>query len=360
MIRSALVGYGKVAHLHAKALQASTLSSFVAVYGRNLEKARDFAKQYDIKAYTNLEQMIRTEDIQAVIICTPHPNHAETAVEAAMMGVHVLVEKPLAVSLSDCDLMIGAAQKTGVNLGVISQRRFYLSSQAVKKAIVAGKIGKPVLATASLLGWRSPDYYASDAWRGSWAGEGGGVLVNQAPHQLDLLLWYMGAISELSGFWANLNHPYIEVDDTALAIIRFKNGALGNLVVSNSQNPGLYGNVHVHGENGASIGVQTEAGSMFIAGMSGIQEPGKLDVWTVANEAELPEKIFAEEKQIFEHHDPRIYYIALQIEDFMQSIIEKRPPLVTGEDGRAVVELFTAIYRSQESQSIIRFPLEKD
>src|SRR5688500_173524 len=113
MIRSALVGYGKVAHLHAKALQASVLSKLVAVYGRSLDKASDFAKQYNIKAYSNLEQMIRAEDIQVVIICTPHPNHAEAVVEAAVMGVHVLVEKPLAISLSDCDLMIGAAQKSG-------------------------------------------------------------------------------------------------------------------------------------------------------------------------------------------------------------------------------------------------------
>jgi predicted dehydrogenase len=254
--------------------------------------------------------------------------------------------------------MIAAAKRTSVNLGVISQRRFYLASTAVKDAILSGKIGKPILGTATLLGWRSQEYYAADVWRGSWEKEGGGVLVNQAPHQLDLLLWYMGAISELSGFWGNLNHPYIEVDDTALAIIRFKNGALGNLVVSNSQNPGLYGNVHVHGENGASVGVQTEAGSMFIAGMSEIQEPAKLDIWTIPNEGEFPAELLAQERQLFERVDPRIYYIALQIEDFMQAIIEKRPPLVTGEDGRAVVELFTAIYRSQQNQSIIRFPLE--
>jgi UDP-N-acetyl-2-amino-2-deoxyglucuronate dehydrogenase len=358
MIQSAIVGYGKVAHLHAKALQNSSLAKLVAVCGRNPDKMSHFANQYGIKAYSSLEQMIQAEAIQVIIICTPHPAHAEAAMIAAQLGVHILVEKPMAVSLADCDAMIAAAEKASVKLGVISQRRFYRAARKVQEAIVSGKIGKPILATVTMLGWRSQDYYESDAWRGSWSAEGGGVLVNQAPHQLDLLLWYMGNIAELSGFWANLNHPYIEVEDTALAIVRFKNGALGNIVVSNSQNPGLYGNVHVHGENGASIGVQTETGSMFIAGMSEIAEPAKLDIWTIPNEEQVPAELFAEEKRLFERVDPKVYYIALQIEDFMQSIIENREPTVTGYDGRAVVELFTAIYRSQQGQTIIRFPLE--
>jgi UDP-N-acetyl-2-amino-2-deoxyglucuronate dehydrogenase len=358
MIRSAIIGYGKVAHLHAQALKESALASLIAVCGRNPDKTNDFAKQYGIKAYTSLEQMIITEKIQAIIICTPHPAHAEAAILAAELGVHVLVEKPMAVSLSDCDLMIAAAEKSSVKLGVISQRRFYRASQKVHQTIVSGAIGKPILATVTMLGWRGQSYYEADPWRGSWSAEGGGVLVNQAPHQLDLLLWYMGAIAEVSGFWANLNHPYIEVEDTAVAIIRFKNGGLGNIVLSNSQNPGLYGNVHVHGANGASVGVQTETGSMFIAGLSEIAEAAKLDIWTIANEEQIPADLFAEDKQLFERIDPKVYYIALQIEDFMQSILEDREPLVTAYDGRAVVELFTAIYRSQQSQTIIHFPLE--
>lgn len=357
MLRTAIIGYGKVAHLHAQALKTSSLGTLIAVSGRSLEKAKQFAAAYSIKAYTSTEEMIRAEGIQVIIICTPHPNHAETAVIAAEMGVHVLVEKPMASSLADCDLMLNAAEKSAVKLGVISQRRFYRASQTVHNAIVAGKIGKPILGTATMLGWRSQAYYESDPWRGKWDTEGGGVLVNQAPHQLDLLLWYMGEIAEISGFWANLNHPYIEVDDTAVAILRFKNGALGNILVSNSQNPGLYGNVHVHGANGASIGVQAETGSMFIAGMSEIQETAKLDIWTIPNEADLPAQLYAEDQRLFERIDPKVYFIALQIEDFMQAIIENRQALVTGYDGRAVVELFTGIYRSQHHQEIIRFPL---
>ena len=153
--------------------------------------------------------------------------------------------------------MIEAARKTNLKLGVISQRRWYPPALRVKKAMDDGKIGNPVLCTINMLGWRDKAYYDSDPWRGTWALEGGGVMVNQAPHQLDLFCWLMGPIDEVYGHWANLNHPYIEVEDTALAIVKFKNGALGNIIVSNSQKPGIFGKIQVHGENGASVGVQT-------------------------------------------------------------------------------------------------------
>ncbi len=178
----------------------------------------------------------------------------------------MLVEKPLASSLADCDAMINAAKATGRILSMVSQRRFYEPCLRLREAIDAGKIGTPILGAATLLGWRDKAYYNSDSWRGSWQDEGGGVLVNQSPHQLDLLQWYMGPIAELYGGWANFNHPYIEVEDSAVAVLRFRNGGLGTLMVSNSQNPALYGKVLVHGSNGASVGVQTDGGVMFVAG----------------------------------------------------------------------------------------------
>ncbi len=240
---------------------------------------------------------------------------------------------------------------------MISQRRWYEPARRLRAAIDAGKLGQPVLATVTMLGWRSKEYYESDAWRGTWADEGGGVLVNQAPHQLDLLLWYMGAIAEVSGMWANLNHPYIEVEDTAVAAIRFRSGALGSIVVSNSQNPGLYGHVHVHGSNGASVGVQTESGSMFIAGMTSIGAPPRNDLWTIPGEEALPARWLDEDSARFAQIDPTMHYIGLQIEDFLQAIRDDRDPLVTGRDGRAVVELFTAIYRAQKDGVTVKFPL---
>ena len=189
-----------------------------------------------------------------------------------------------------------------MKIGTMCQRRFYAPCQRIKRAIEEGKLGRPILGSIAMYGWRDQAYYKSDPWRGSWKAEGGGVLVNQAPHQLDLLQWYMGPIDELFGYWDNLNHPYIEVEDTAIAVLRFKNGALGNIVVSNSQNPALYGRVYVHGSNGASVGVQTDGGAMFIAGMSNITEPPINDLWTVPGEQELLKKWQKEDADFFPEH----------------------------------------------------------
>jgi len=360
MIKAGIVGLGKVAHLHAQALVNLSNADFRAVRSRSLAKAKDFAQQYDVKAYEDISQMVNEEKLDLVIICTPHPNHLEPTAEAIQAGAHVLVEKPLASSLQDCDAMIKASKAAGRKLGVISQRRFYEPVKRVKAAIEAGKIGHPILGTVNMLGWRGEEYYTSDPWRGSWELEGGGVLVNQAPHQLDVLLWLMGDIDELYGAWANLNHPYIEVEDTALAVIRFKNGALGNIVVSNSQKPGIYGKIQIHGSNGASLGVQPEGGSMFVAGMSNIAEPPINDLWTVQGEEKLLNKWVKEDTEFFNQIDPTVYYIQKQIEDFLEAIANDCDPLVTGEDGRRTVELFTAIYRSQRDNQPIKFPLKPE
>ena len=357
MIRVGIIGCGKVAHLHAKALAKLPNAKLVAVHSRTLEKANNFGNAYSAKGYNDITEMVTNENLQLAIVCTPHPNHIESAVAALNAGAHVLVEKPLAASLADCDAMINVAKTQDKKLGVISQRRFYEPVMRVKQAITDGKIGQPVLATVNMFGWRDEKYYQSDPWRGSWEHEGGGVLVNQAPHQLDVLLWLMGDIKELYGVWANLNHPYIEVEDTALAIIKFKSGALGNLVVSNSQKPGLYGKIHIHGSNGASVGVQPEGGSMFIAGMSNIAEPPINDIWTVPGEESMLHIWQKEDSDFFATIDPTVYYIQKQIEDFVNAINNDREPLVTGIDGRKTVELFTAIYRSQRDQKVIKFPL---
>jgi len=356
-IRTAIIGAGKVADTHARVLAELPNSEFVAVCSRTAEKAEALAARYGVKAYTDVSVMVAQMGVEAVMVCTPHPAHAAPAVQAIENGAHVLIEKPLASSLADCDAMLSAAVRHNRKLGVISQRRWYPPSQRVRNAIDSGKLGKPMLAAATLLGWRSQAYYESDAWRGTWEGEGGGVLVNQAPHQLDLLLWYMGEVDEVFGYWSNINHPYIEVEDTAVAVVRFKNGGLGNIVLSNSQNPGLYGRVHLHGDNGATVGVQTDGGSMFIAGMTSIQEAPINDLWTIEGEADLLKGWQAEDRATFESVDAIQYYFNLQIHDFLEAIQQDRPPLVTGEDGRRVVELFTGIYRSQASGGKIQFPL---
>ena len=356
-IKTAVIGTGKVGHFHATAYAQSPYSEFVACLDTNQERAEAFAAQYGVRAFTDLKTMVEEAGVQAVSICTPHPIHAKLAVACCDLGLNIAVEKPLAASLEDCDAILAAAQRNHVVGTTICQRRFYRPAMRVKKAIDDGKLGRPILGTVNMLGWRDMAYYHSDPWRGTWAGEGGGVLINQAPHQLDLLLWYMGEIDELYGVWDTLNHPGLEVDDTAAAIIRFKSGAIGNIVVSNSQNPALFGNVRVHGENGASVGVQTDGGAMFIAGVSGIAEPPVNDLWTVAGEEDMLDTYKKEDSDFFNSVDSTHYFHIQRINDFLSAILEGRKPLITLEDGRRTVELITAIYRSNRDKKPVKFPL---
>lgn len=354
----AIAGCGKVAHLHAKAIRNIPHARLAGVWSRTHQSAVKFAEQYDTMAWHDIPEMVKEGSIDLVIVCTPHKFHRQPAVEAALAGSNILVEKPLASDLADCDAIINACASANVRLGVISQRRWYEPVKRVKYAIDSGKISKPVLGTIIMLGWRDKAYYDADAWRGTWNMEGGGVLVNQSPHQLDILLWYMGEIDEVYGIWRNLNHPYIDVDDTAAAIIKFKSGAIGNILVSNSQKPGIYGKVHVHGQNGASVGVQTDGGAMFIAGMSSIAEPPLNDLWTVPGEEKMLAEWNRADAEIFNSTDPMVHYMQCQIEDYLDALGNDREPLVTGADGRRTVELFTSIYRSTKANATIKFPLE--
>jgi predicted dehydrogenase len=360
-LRTALIGCGKVGQIHAAALRDLPESEFVAACDADRDRAEAFAARFGAaRAYADVATMLKDSGAEAVVIGTPHPMHAGPAILAAEAGAHVLVEKPMAATLADCDTMLAAARKTGVTLGVISQRRLYEPVLRMKAAIDAGKVGAPVLGVFQMYSWRDPAYYRSDPWRGRWDTEGGGVLVNQSPHQLDLLQWVMGGeIDEISGFWANLNHPEIEVEDTAVATVRFRGGALGSIITSVSQKPGIYTKVHVHGSNGASVGVETDRGATFVAGVSAIAEPPLNDLWTIPGEEHRLAEFQDDDRARFARIDATTHYHALQIRDFLQAAIDGRPPLVTGEEGCKVVAMFTAIYRSQRERRPIAFPLTR-
>jgi predicted dehydrogenase len=355
-VRFGIVGCGKVGGLHAAALKAVPEAVYVGACDADPTRAAAFAATHGGAAFPDVDALLAA-GVEAVVIGTPHPAHAEPAVKAMSAGVHVLVEKPMAATLADCDAMIAAAKASSTKLGVISQRRFYEPVRRVKEAIDAGKLGIPILGHVLMYSWRDAAYYASDPWRGRWDTEGGGVLVNQSPHQLDMLLWFLGPAAEVTGFWGNLNHPSVEVDDTAVAAIRFRSGGLGSVLTSLSQKPGIYTKIHVHGSNGASVGVETDRGSTFIAGVTGIAEPPLTDLWTVPGEEHRLPDLQAADRAAFAGVDGTTFYHALQFRDFARAIREDRPPLVTGEDGRAVVELFTAIYQSSRERRAVRLPL---
>jgi predicted dehydrogenase len=344
-IRFAIVGPGLVGEVHAAALAAIAEARLVAVVGGSRASARAarLAAAHDgARVFPSLDALLADGGVDAVILATPHPLHAAQAVPAANAGLHVIVEKPMALSVEDCDRMIAAAATSGVVLSVISQRRWYRPAARVKVAIDEGRIGEPVLGTVEVLGWRGPEYYAMDAWRGTRAGEGGGVLVNQAVHQLDLLCWYLGRVAEVDGWTANVNHPDIEVEDTAVAVARFAGGALATIVASNSQRPGLHGRVHVHGRNGASVGVETDRGSIFIAGVTAPSEP-RNDLWTIPGEEAEPGRWESEDRAALVGIDVATYHHELQLRDIVTAIRTGRPPAVDGRDGRNAVALMAAI-----------------
>ena len=183
-------------------------------------------------------------------------------------------------------------------------------------------------------------------------------MLTQTTHQIDLFQWFMGPVEELFGYWGNQNHPAIEVEDTAVAVVKFRNGALGTLLLSNSQKPGLYAKIHVHGQNGASVGVQTDGGSPFISGMTTSVEPAFNDIWSVPGEEHLLASWQEADRRRGTEFDPMTYYHKLQIQDFLQAILEDRPPMVDGHEGRQLVEIFSAVYRSQRDRQPVKFPLD--
>jgi UDP-N-acetyl-2-amino-2-deoxyglucuronate dehydrogenase len=354
-VRFGIVGPGKVAQVHANALARIPGAKLTAVAGRNEPRATALAAPFGARVDPSLEATIERGGVDAVILCTPHPLHAEGALAAARAGLHVVIEKPMALDPADAERMIAAATNAGVVLSVISQRRWYEPSQRVKRAIEDGRIGTPALASVDVLGWRGPEYFAMDAWRGTAAGEGGGVLVNQAVHQLDLVCWLLGPVLQIDGWTANVNHPEIEVEDSAVAILRFASGALGTIIASNSQKPGLYARIHVHGTSGASVGVETDGGSVFVAGLSLPSVP-RNDLWTIPGEDGLLDAWLEADRAALSRVDIASHYHELQLRDIVGAIRDGRRPSVSGEDGLLAVDLMAGIYRAAREGGRVTLP----
>jgi UDP-N-acetyl-2-amino-2-deoxyglucuronate dehydrogenase len=340
----AIVGAGGAGGVHADALSRIDGARVVAVVGASPTSARAAAlgARHGARHLADLDAVLADPAVDVVVLATPHPLHAQAAIAAAAAGRHVVVEKPMAIGVEECTAMIEAAERARVALSVISQRRWYPAVRRVKDAVDRGRIGEPALATIELLGWRSADYYAMDGWRGTVAGEGGGVLVNQAVHLLDLACWILGPAAEADGWVANVNHPEIDVEDSAVAIVRFERGTLATVVASNAQRPGLHGRLHVHGSNGASVGVETDRGSSFVAGIGVPSEP-RNDLWTVPGEEDGPDRWSAEDHTALTGVDPASHHHELQLRDVVDAIRDHRRPAVTGEDGRTTVALMAGI-----------------
>jgi len=323
-----------------KELEKEGLVKVVAVVSRRESRARDFASKWGVeKWYTDYVKMYKEVKPDAVAICTPHYLHFPMVIDAINEGINVLVDKPMAINLHQTDAMIKAAEKAGVKLGVIFQSRFDPKIRKVKEAVDTGKMGKLIMGEAVVEWFRTEEYYSKSPWRGRWSTEGGGALINQAIHTIDLLLWIMGEPECLWSQVGTVAHE-IEVEDLAVALIKFKNGAFGIIQGSTAIYPGLPTRLEIHGINGTAIVEGDKLKLLAIKGeetYSEVEEKGELAAWA------RPEAV------------PPYNHIAL-IRDFAQAILEDRKPLVDGYEGRRSIEVIRAIYRSGMTGEIVKFP----
>ncbi len=331
-----IVGCGMIAKFHARAIAEITGAKLVACYNRTMPKAEAFAAEFGCEAYSDLDAMLARKDIQIVTVCSPSGAHLEPTLAAAKAGKHVVVEKPLEVTLERCDQMIQACKAAGVQLATIFPSRFHKSSQLMKSAVEAGRFGTITLGDAYVKWFRTQQYYDSGAWRGTWQLDGGGALMNQAIHSVDLLLWLMGPVAEVSAYTATLAHERIEVEDVVTATLRFKNGALGVIEATTAAYPGALKKIEVAGSKGMAV-----------------LEEEDIIKWEFADATDedkrLREEMLGRTKSGGGASDPAAighHAHAALFRDFLASIKGERPLLIDGAEGRRSVELILAIYES--------------
>src|SRR6266566_1001603 len=250
-----IVGCGMIARFHARALAEVPGTRLVALVSRSADRARAMADELGLRCdlATDLNAVLRRPDVHVVIVTTPSGAHLGPAVAAASTGKHVVVEKPMEITAERCDRIIEACDRNKVKLCTIFPSRFGDANRELKNAVTQGRFGRLTLGETTCKWWRPQSYYDEGGWKGTQALDGGGALMNQAIHNVDLLLWMMGPVSHVSGLTAMLAHERIEVEDTAVACLRFKNGALGVIQATTSVWPGLPKTIGVHGDRGTVV-----------------------------------------------------------------------------------------------------------
>jgi predicted dehydrogenase len=344
-----IVGCGMIAHFHARAIGDVRGAKLVAVHTSKPEHGRSVAALAGgCEIYTDLNAMLARDDLHVVTICTPSGAHLEPALAAAKAGKHVVVEKPLEITLRRCDAVVRACDKAGVKLATIFPSRFSPANQALKAAVDEGKFGRLTLGDTYVKWWRSQEYYDSGGWRGTWDLDGGGALMNQAIHNVDLLYWLMGPVGEITAFTDTLAHKRIAVEDTAVACLRFENGALGVIEATTSAHPGLLKRVELHGDHGSAIVEQDDV-------LLWQFEPD------TARDRAIRRKFQrrvgggggASDPKAISHRGH-----TEQLRDFLHALKTGCEPLVDGREGRKSVEIVLAMYKSAETGRAVTLPLK--
>jgi predicted dehydrogenase len=334
-----IVGCGMIANFHAKAIQAAG-GTLVACFDTRGEAADKLAGQYQgCKPYHDIQTFLANTDIDIVTIGTPSGAHLEPAVAAAEAGKHVIVEKPLEITLERCHKIIAACEKNNVQLATIFPSRFHDSSLLLKSAVDAGQFGRLTLGDAIIKWYRTQEYYDSGAWRGTWELDGGGALMNQGIHTIDLLTWLMGPVAEVTAHTALLAHERIEVEDTAVATLKFANGALGTIVGTTASYPGYLKRVEISGSKGSAILEEEDIIRWDFA------EP-------LPSDAAVHETMANRKSGGGGAADPAAINFSGHTKVFanvLAAIEGKEPLVVDGHEGCRSVEIILAIYKSARS-----------
>ena len=325
-----------ISQLHAKVISDMTDAELVAVCSRDRGRAKGVTDQFGGDPVTDYGALLARNDIDAVSICTASGEHALFGIPAAKAGKHVLTEKPIEISLEKADELIAACSTNNVKLGVIFQLRFLDACQEVKRAIEDGVLGNPVMADCYMKFYRPQEYYSDSRWKGTQALDGGGALINQGIHGLDLLIHLAGDVASVKAYKDVRAHENIEVEDTCVAAVRYKNGSLGVIQATTSIHPDFQQRIEIHGSEGTIILDGTEDvwirhwetfkdGAREIEDRAPVEHSGAAAVLAEGGEAHLR-----------------------QIQDFADAIVDDREPLVNGFEGRRSLDVVRAIYRSAE------------
>lgn len=328
-----IIGCGMISNWHAKAVLEIKDAVLAGATDINTEARRGFTQKYGIKEYADVDSMLNDPVIDVVCICTPSFLHAPLAVQAAGAKKHIIVEKPMAITREECDAVIRACDENNVKMAVISQLRFTDAIRDLKKAVKEGKLGRIVMGDVYMKYYRSQEYYDKGGWRGTWKMDGGGALMNQGIHGIDLLLYIMGPVSSVYGKTRTLTRN-IEVEDTASALVEFENGALGVIQGTTSIYPGQSRRLEINGDKGTII-----------------VEEDSIIKWEIEGQ-ERSSQAIKEKSSMNSASNPAAFGIEghiLQITDMVEAIKSDRTPLVDQHEGRKPVELILAIYESSRT-----------
>ena len=345
-----IIGCGMIARFHARAIAELRGAGVVACYDAVPAAADRLASEIGCQSYHQLDAMLADPNVTVVTVGTPSGAHLAPAVAAANAGKHVIVEKPLEITLKRCDAIINACKKNRVRLSTIFPSRFHAGSVELHRAVQEKRFGQLTIGDAYVKWYRSQEYYDSGAWRGTWELDGGGALMNQAIHSVDLLTWLMGPVAEITAHTALLAHKRIAVEDTAIATLKFKSGALGTIEATTAAYPGYLKRIEIHGSSGSAAIEEEDIVRWDFAKSSRRDAAVRRQM-----EARRSTGGGASDPTAIGYHGHK-----MQFQDHLRAIERRKKPSVDGLEGRRSVEIILAVYKAAETGRAVKLPLARD